>query len=62
MWHGVTKILQEGKTFQINIFFIVEHKIQGTIWYGVTTIYKRLSLATQSHSFKTTGIVITTNI
>ena len=60
MWYGVTNILQEGKTFQINIFFIVEHK--GTIWYGLTTIYKRLSLVTQSHSFKTTGIVITTNI
>ena len=38
---GVTKILQEGKTFQINIFFSAEHKIQGystTIWYGVTKI------------------------
>ena len=40
MWYGVTKILQEGKTFQINVFFSIEDKIQGhsTIWYGVIKI------------------------
>ena len=47
-WYGVTKILQERKTFQINIFFSVEHKMEA---YS-TTIFmelqrsKRLALAT----------------
>ena len=37
--YGVTKILQESKTLQINIFFSEVYKLQGysnTIWYGVT--------------------------
>ena len=41
MWYEVTKILQEGKNFQINIFFSVGHKIPGystTIWYGLIKI------------------------
>ena len=48
MWYGVTRILQESKTFQINIFFSAEHKMQASS----TTIFmelqrsKRLALAT----------------
>ena len=40
MWYGVSKILQEGKPFQINIVFSEEHYIQGYSTTYVVWSYK----------------------